>query len=355
MSAIADPAEHEVILQHIEGLVNEVALRENIPATSLSIIYNGSLLGFINNGETTRGGAPVNEQSIFQIASLSKLMTGIVISALEDQRLLEPQVSVGEYLSQAGLLPSENFLSDTSLTELLQHRSGIHDAFCSLYKNRTEGEPWLDGYSREDLLTDISVMDIRASDNGVFQYSSCGYVVAALLAEAASGRSFQQLLNEQVTLPYGMENTMVEVQAQHLADLVQPYRKDNRLLETAASNLGVAAPASGIYSTVEDLAKLQLAQLSAYIADEESQSVSPLLLTKETGAGPEDFIRFGSGLFQIDHPAGTLLGHDGDADGYASFYVFSAEHNVGLVLLTSSGGAWVQDLSLEIVLYLMEQ
>jgi len=115
------------------------------------------------------------------------------------------------------------------------------------------------------------------------------------------------------------------------------------------SSMGMAAPASVLISSAADLSTLQVRQIRAYRSYLGGGRPGALVLTVRTAAGPTERIRYGNGLMKIRTAAGTLYGHEGDADGYASFYLFSPEHAFGLVLLTGSGGPWVEELSMAIV------
>ena len=125
------------------------------------------------------------------------------------------------------------------------------------------------------------------------------------------------------------------------------------------SRQGKASPGSAIYSTVHDLQNLQAAQIKAYHTFASGGAAGPLILTNDVAttslhhdAGQP---AFGSGLIIIPHPKGPFYMHDGDADGFASVYVFSPKDNAGVVILTGSGGQWITKSAIEILVGLIDE
>jgi len=331
----------------LHGIVTEVVQKHDIPAVSVGFIHQGQVMSYLSLGAQVRGGAPVDEASIYQIASLSKLLTGITVRQLILQERLAVDGYVADYLDGDLTDEAVTNLSGITVSDLLQHRSGIQDTDCALYRDRLDGEPWLDGYDRAALIADLNNLPPQSSGTTSFSYSSCGYAVLGLVAENVGQTRFAQLLQREVAMRFGMTQTFVTPDASQQEALVTPYRKTDRFAVTAPSILGMATSGSGIYSTVRDLTRLQEQQLATY--RDQGNASRPLMLTGETGEGPDPSMRFGAGLIQVEMPMGQLFVHDGDADGFAAVYAFLPEHNVGTVLLTSSGGAWVQDTAMAIL------
>ena len=125
--------------------------------------------------------------------------------------------------------------------------------------------------------------------------------------------------------------------------LVTPYNEDKRKLEAKYWKMGKLAPPSGLFSSVSDLTKLLHAQLEIYKTNEKGNI---LFLTNDTrSAWSGTGISYGYGLFDWGNGE---FGHGGGMDGFGSEYWFHPEENVGFVLLTSSGGKWVPELSKKI-------
>lgn len=341
-------------LQTIDNRLKMLVSEEDIPSLSVAIIYADENIDYLSYGTLTRGlDESVDADTIYQIASLSKVLTGVITKSLIRDEKIDVAAPVTSYLKPVLRERSGTILDGLTMLDLLHHRAGISDNDCSLYAKRIEGEAWLNGYSRAELLEDLNAFERPNSGSAEFQYSSCGYAIVGLVDELVSNQSYVNLLRERVTGKYEMIDTVVELDGNQLQRLATPYRKDQRQVATQPSVMGMGTPASALYSSTRDLAKLQVAQLQAYRAFGNDNTQSDLFLSDTTAVGQADNIRFGTGIIEFSHPEGTIYLHDGDADGYASFYAFAPKQNVGIVLLTGSGGSWVGDIGIELITLLM--
>lgn len=112
-------------------------------------------------------------------------------------------------------------------------------------------------------------------------------------------------------------------------------------------------------STVADLSQMMEQHLAAYQNYNQKQESSPLVLSEDKGAwGGNGFPYYGYGIMEFNKAIDTTMihfGHGGDVDGFASAYIFFPKQEVGIVMLTSSGGEWfthlewaIQDVLLDI-------
>ncbi len=350
----------EAINDWVARKYRTIAEQENIPALSVGIIYDGEEIGYFNYGTRSRDSTvAIDENTLFQIASLSKTLTGIATQSLIAEGRLDIRQPIATYLPDILEPAAQRTLSNPTLGQLLQHSSGIITDDCTLYRDRKEGEPWLGGYSRAQLVADINAITLDGgTESGAepeFVYSNCGYAIVGLIDEIATGRSYAQLLHDRVTSKFGMPDTVVNLSEAQQHRLALPYRKDDRMIATRASDMGAGTPGSGVYSTVSDLLTLQVHQIHAYREFADNGKKSELLLTENTSPGPRPHMRYGSGMIVFDHPTAKIYLHDGDADGFAGAYGFSPEHNIGVVLQTSSGGPWVPESVVETLIGLIDQ
>ncbi|MDN3646628.1 serine hydrolase domain-containing protein [Pontixanthobacter aestiaquae] len=334
----------------------QLAEDENIPGMSIGVVRNGANSAVVNLGYHNRSAQqPTGSNSIYQIASLSKTLTGAMVNSLIARGRIDPQASVGSYLSPLVDAEAKVQLDMITVENLLQHTAGISETDCSVYRERQEGEAWSQGYTRGQLVTDLDALEINPERIGKFAYSSCGYAVLGLVAEVAANKGFAALIDEYITDAYGMKDTAISLSASQLKRLTTPYRKDDRAIATAVSDMGMATPGSAIYSTIDDLMIFQLAQMRAYRAAASGGKPSPLVLTRRMADVPGEPVKFGYGLIQLSHPKGIFYLHDGDADGFASVYVFSPEHDLGLTILTTSGGKWLNDAAIETMVEMIDR
>lgn len=260
------------ILNKVESSMQE----NNIPALSLGLIrdskiYFTSGFGTLNRNSTDS----TKSNSIFQIASLSKMLTGILTRSLENENIIDINKPIIHYLSDKISKETQSKLKDVKIEHLLFHTSGF---------------------------------------------------------------------------PHDMKSTFSDPKNVENKYLVTPYRKDNRQIETSVWKTGKLTPASGIYSNVEDLSNLMTSQISAYGKNKDED----LILNKEKANRGNENSYYGYGIFIDKTERGILYGHRGDMDGFASEYTFNPERNVGVIILTSSGGRWAGLLAAQIMKILEE-
>lgn len=320
----------------VEALVNQYAAKNDIPAINVGIVYDEKT-HFINYGVAKRTTfSKTNEHSIFQIASVGKVLTGIVVNSLIQEGKLNINESILTYLPDNYSKKVKSKLKDVTVRDLLNHRSGLPRQ--SKIIQRKNDEPIIYDYTTSDFEKDFEKMKLEKDD--VYNYSNFGYAVLGYIAEQVSKSTFEELLTN-LTNKYEMESTSTSCKDKNL--LVTPYSKDNRKMETKNWKMGKLAPPSGLYSSVSDLTNLLLAQLTIY---NKNNKKDILFLTNDTrNAWDGTGIYYGYGLFDWGNGE---FGHGGDMDGYGSEYWFNPKENVGFVLLTSSGGKWVTELSKEI-------
>ena len=339
----------EDVPKTIEEKVKKAIKDNNVPALSIGVIEDGEIQLLEGFGVMKRGSERKAEaKSIYQIASQSKMFTGIIVNNLIQEGKLSVEEPISTYLTKDITKNTKEKLDKIQLKHLMNHTSGISRDGFSVYSNRAEGEPVTKGYSKKELIADINKIELESEPGSQFQYSNSGYAIVGFICERVSGLPYQGLLKKYITDKYGLPNTSVNLNSDQRSIRVTPYRKDDRNVETKPSIMGMATPASAIYSNAVDLTKLLSRQMKAYRVYQENKSESSLILTNQTSAMDEG-LQYGFGLIKEIKNKNIKYGHGGDADGFACEYFLNPQKNIGVVILTSSGGPWVGELANEIL------
>lgn len=331
------------------------ALEENtIPSLSAAVIKNGELIFRRGYGTIKRNSSiKADENTIYQIASLSKMLTGIIANKLVRAGLLELNKSIVVYLPSDLPEKTKEKLQGISVRNLLHHRSGLPRN--SMVVERLDGDPMLGGYSEEDLLKDLSLIELAFLPNEAYAYSNLGYALLGYIMERLTNKTYEMLLKEYVSDEFGMPNTGVFISREQNEYLATPYRKEARAIETKPWETGKLTPASGLYSNIIDLSSMMAWQIRDYHQYYDGGAAGPLVLSEFKGARDAEMEFYGFGIIEANTKRGKILGHMGDMDGYASYYLFFPQHKIGVVLLTSSGGSWLSELGNSIFKRLEEE
>lgn len=327
--------------------VETTMVDHDIPAISIGVIQDGALLLEQGFGVKKRGAAEmVNEHSIYQIASQSKTFTGIIANHLIMEGKLDPETSIVNYLSDVLNEAAKERLKAVKLKQVLQHSAGISNTACKVYRERVDGEYWLKGYSKEELINDLNQLELVYEPGTQWDYSNSGYAVLGFICEIVTGEKYADLLTRYITDTYQLHDTNISLQDAQKANLLTPYKPFDRQVATRASLMGMATPGSAIYSSSHDLSVMMMEQIKAY---QEEAKQSPLVLTNDvaqTNMGETFF--YGYGLI-MEKGKTITYGHGGDADGFGCEYVFIPSKGIGVVLLSSSGGDWMKKLAFDIL------
>ncbi len=192
----------------------------------------------------------LNDSTLFQLASVSKVITGISVMLLYEQGKLKLNQSV------QSILPTFPF-KDITIQHLLSHRTGIpnYTYFCSEFlKDETTV------LSNQDVLDVISKYQPTCyyKPNTRFSYSNTNYVLLALIIEKISGKAYSTFLQDELFLPLGMNRSFTATNLDFTKkNISKGYTQSYKLVANDRFD-GVLGD-KGIYTTTYDLFLLSTA------------------------------------------------------------------------------------------------
>ena len=203
--------------------------------------------GVLRDGDVATGSTnPVTDPGRYQIGSVTKLFTGSLLALLVRRGVVRLDTPVGELID----VPLAADVAAITLLELATHTSGLPQL-----PQRMHAPNVADPYATFDraaligfvaALQNGSIVDGRGS----FDYSNFGASVLGTLLAVADGRTYEELLADELFGPLGMRDSSVAVPA----DDPQIYAGMNADGEpTPGWTFGAFAPCGGIVSTAADL------------------------------------------------------------------------------------------------------
>jgi CubicO group peptidase (beta-lactamase class C family) len=193
---------------------------------------------------------PMQENTIFDLASISKIFTSTAAMILYEQGLFQLDDPVAKYIPEF----AQNGKENVTIRQLLTHTSGF-TAWIPLYTQ---------GTSRDDRLQIVFKQPLKNPPGTHYEYSDLNMITIGALVERLSGKREDVFVKEHITKPLGMKDTMYNPPAslKNRIAATEFQSTPNRGLvwgqvhdENAWSLDGVAGHA-GVFSTAEDLAKL---------------------------------------------------------------------------------------------------
>jgi D-alanyl-D-alanine carboxypeptidase len=220
-------------------------------------------------------GVPNTPQTRYKIASITKAFTAVLVLQLVEQGKLDLRKSIRTYLPDyAG-----NGGDAVTLHQLLNHTSGLpnFDQVKDLQTALSEGVPtYQKPATAAQLVSRYCSGDTVAKPGSAFDYNNCDYIVLGRILEAASGKSYAELLDERILRPLKLQNTGLPKQGcvvERLANTYM-YRDD---LKALADDLPVYAEnwyaAGSLYSTAADVLAFSDALFGGVLLQPESLAV----------------------------------------------------------------------------------
>lgn len=322
----------------VKSLINWYVENYHIPAVSASIVEIGQNTIFISKGEISKNNdVPVDENSIYRIASTGKLMIATITNQLIEKGILDLNESIVTYLGDSLNQQSIKKLNGIKIENLLMHTSGL-------------GRDW-NAFTEKQIFQHLnnSLLDFKPGER--WSYSNFGFVTLTLILEKVTGIAYSELLKEYITDKYEIDLLNTNLKMRQEENYVTPYFPELKLLKGEDLDYGKQNLTSGIFANTKSLSQLMSFQLTEYQSVDSIKNKSPLVLNREKINSWSQNSYYGYGIFEhhfvvqgreeIEH---VKLEHGGDADGFACCYSFFPEYGFGIVILTSSGGKWLADM-----------
>lgn len=305
-----------------------------VPGISIAVIRGGKNEWARGFGVTRIGGPPVSTETLFQAASISKLVTAVAVMNAVDAGKLDLDTDVNQYLKGWQLPPSE-FTRDRKVTlrDLLTHSAGVS---VSGFDGYAAGLPLpaiaqvLNGATPAN---SPPVLSISVPGNA-WAYSGGGYTIIEQVLMDTSGKTFSKLLDDSVLQPWAMRHSTFNqpLSPQQLEQAAAPYRA-NGLPVAGGPHAYPELAAAGLWTTPSDLAKFAIG-VSAVLSGKSKEVLSPrsarYMVTPHIGTQALGPVIGGA-------TARKYFSHGGVNDGYRCF-LLAYEDGDGAVLMTNGDG-----------------
>src|SRR5215207_10879394 len=164
-------------------------------------------------------GAPVDEETIYHWASITKTFTGIAIMQLRDRGLLKLDDPVVKYVPE--LRAAHNPFGDIAevkIRHLMSHSAGFRASTWPWGGDK----PWhpFEPTSWEQLAAMLPYTDVQFAPGSKYSYSNPGVIFLGRIIELLSGDDYEVYVTKNVLMPLGMHRSFFDRAPYHLL----PYR-----------------------------------------------------------------------------------------------------------------------------------
>jgi D-alanyl-D-alanine carboxypeptidase len=294
--------------ERLGAAVSDALARVRPPGAQIAVRRRGALLWAACAGRVDRTD-PVTPEDRFVLASTTKLATACLVAMLAERGVLRLDDPVATWLPD---LPHADRLTSRLL---LAHRSGLREygkdpRLARRMNGGAPDHPW----SRDEVIEAIAQLGPELEPNQRFAYRNSNYIVAAELAERASGQDFATLLEALIARPLGLPGfscastaSGTRLATPHLAMLRRPID----LLAVTGGRvptdaLGPVWGDGGIASSAQDLARFTEALFTAELVNPQTLGA---MVSRSSRLGRK--AGYGLGVMTTQIPGAVVAGHDG--------------------------------------------
>ncbi len=201
---------------------------------------------------------PVDADSIFQAASISKWLTAWGVLRLVEAGRVDLDAPVDRYLRRWHLPPSNFDNRQVTVRRLLSHTAGLGDrlGFLGFPPGATPPSIVEELQRPRDGMPGTAAISLVREPGSRWQYSGGGYLLLQLLIEDVSHERFSDYMRSEVLLPLGLRSSSFDASAIPTRSLAPVFDEQRR---PATRYRFTAVAAASVYTSASDLARFALA------------------------------------------------------------------------------------------------
>jgi CubicO group peptidase (beta-lactamase class C family) len=227
----------------------EQALKDwNMPGLGVGIVKNGKLVFVKGYGyRDYEKKLPITGNTLFQIASNTKLFTAISAGLLVNEGKLDWDKPIKNYVPSIQFYNNE--LNNTvTIRDMLSHRTGVsrHDLI------------WKSNFNRTELFEKLKYLEPTQPLRQGFLYNNLMYAASGHIINLIEGKSWENFVQEKILMPLNMSNTVFNIASMKKhEDIFVPYneKRDTNILYKIPyfEETDGMGPAGSIISNINDL------------------------------------------------------------------------------------------------------
>jgi CubicO group peptidase (beta-lactamase class C family) len=282
----------------------------------------------IKYGKQCLGGKAVGGKTLFELGSVTKVFTSILLADLIRRGEMNLDDPIEKFLPKEVKVPAWEEIRIT-LLHLATHTSGLPNT--PQIKTEEESIPGYINFSKHKLYNFLSHYTLSRQPGIQFEYSNIGFGLLGHLLSLKTKKPYDQLVEERICRPLGMNNTRRELSPEMNRRLAVGYFLDGQ--QAKHSHLPpILAGAGGLRSSVDDMLSFLAANLGL--------ESSPLFnVMQETHKGrysiSKDIVKVGFSWIVVQEEDIHIVFHGGDKDGYRAFIGFDPRKKIGVVVFAN--------------------
>lgn len=224
----------------INNIVNEYISKSNITAAQVLISHNSIIVHQQSYGRRGNEFSDiVDENTLFDLASISKVFTATAILKLHDYGVISIDDYLAKYFDEFEIGDKKQI----TIEMLLRHTSGIRAA------------NYLSDFDYEDVFSRMMRYPLVQPPNSQFIYSDVGFMLLGHLIEKVTGMSLDNFINQEIITPLNLKSTTYKPKVNNIAHTTDEANA-GIVHDPRANLLNGAAGHAGVFSNASNLLKL---------------------------------------------------------------------------------------------------
>lgn len=331
--------------QAIDALIQRSMKTFDVPGIAVGIIKDGQVIYAKGHGvRSLNTNQPMDENTLFGIASNSKAFTAAALGILVDEGKLKWDDKVRDYIPEFKLY-NPYVSEDFTIRDLLTHRSGL-----GLGAGDLMFFPDGSDFTIKDVIYNLRFLKQTSSFRTKYDYDNNLYIVAGEVITRITGKTWAEFVEQRIIQPLGMSKTAgLFDRLKDKSNVIDGHAPvEGKVQVIARSKITIGAAAGGINSNVTDLLKWVQALLAHGKYGEGqskrlfSEAVAQELWTPQTiipvrAPGPYNthFSAYGLGFGLSDVNGYKQVSHTGGLEGMVTQITLLPELNLGIIVLTN--------------------
>lgn len=335
----------------IDSLVERTLKAFQVPGIAVGVVKDGKLIHAKGYGVRSMSNQkPVDENTLFGIASNSKAFTSAAIGILVDEGKLKLDDKVRDYIPEFKLY-DPYVTEDFRIRDLLTHRCGL-----GLGAGDLMFFPDSAVFSVGDAIHNLRYLKPESAFRTRFQYNNLMFITAGEVIARVSGKSWFEFIEERFFKPLGMNASFAQYnRIKDKGNIIEPHAICDRKLQVISHHNSELMSAAGtIFSNVNDLSKWLISMMNeAKIPNSSNSLFSKKFLNEmlnaqtpisvnNPGTYNTHFSAYGLGFFLSDVKGYKQISHSGGLPGNVTQITMIPELGLGIIVLTNQqeGGAF---------------
>jgi CubicO group peptidase (beta-lactamase class C family) len=282
----------------------ERLVQKHVPGGAVAVLLDGRLAYSAGVGVLRAGGAQsVRSESRFRTASISKMLVAATIMSLVERDGLALERPLTDYLPYFRRGRGAD-ASQVTLAMLLNHTGGIPD---SNDTTRLNLRALIEAHGKDPFWS---------PPGRLFNYSNAGYALLAAVIEARTGRRFEDVVNERVFKPSGMQTATYDLPV-GASDIAAGHGSGAEVIWTRPNDSEASRAAGGVLASVVDYAHFAEALLAGGRGVITGSSVEHMM-TGRALMQEQPLRLYGDGLYETEQAGLHLVEHAGNSSGFST-------------------------------------